>query len=331
MRTASFGVKQDVKRFFVLLLLALAACAPVARDTNAPSLTETPPAPRMAGLTKSAYVMLAGERVYYEVGGSGSPVVFVHGIGAGNSMHLYRQNTAALAKEHTVYAFDFPGFARSGARAIAYTNDLYVQVLEEFLSKVVQKPAALIGGSYGADYIIRVAAEQPALVSRLLLSNPSGYGFSNEARAERRSANARRDPALFEQYATTATGALLFQVLSGEGGLNFFLYNYVYLDPTLVTPELTRTYQQNLEGANKAFAPFSFFSGLLDQDVSDLWGKVKQPTYMVWGSEDIFTPISESRYFLEVRPVPFAVLRARTVPYDEAFERFNRIALQFLK
>ncbi len=320
-----------MKKFFLLGLLFLAACMPVARDTNAPSVAETPPAPRLAGMTSSAYVVLAGERVYYEVGGSGSPVVLVHGIGAGNSMHLYRRNTAALAKEHRVYAFDFPGFARSGARPIQYTNDLYVRVLEEFLRQVVREPAALFGGSYGADYIIRVAVEQPTLVSKLLLSNPSGYGFSNEARAERRAGNARRDPALFEQYATTPLGALIFQTLQGEGGLNFFLYNYVYLDPTLVTPELTRIYQQNLEGANKAFAPFSFFSGLLDQDVSDLWAKVKQPTYMVWGSDDIFTPISESRYFLEARPVPFAVLRARTVPYDEAFEKFNLLALRFLK
>ena len=320
-----------MKRLLPILLIFLIACAPVARDPNAPAPADTPPVPRLAGMTSSAYVILAGERVYYEVGGTGTPVVFVHGIGAGNSMHLYRRNTEALSKQHRVYAFDFPGFARSGARAIQYTSDLYVQVLEQFLRQVVRQPAALIAGSYGADYAIRVAAEQPALVSKLLLSNPSGYGFSDEARAQRRSGNSRRNQAQFDQYANTYLGALIFQVLSGEGGLNFFLYNYVYLDPNIITPELTRTYQQNLEGANKAFAPFSFFTGFLDQDVTDLWAKITQPTYMVWGSDDIFTPITESRYFLEARPVPFAVLRARAVPYDEAFEKFNKIALQFLK
>ena len=83
--------------------------------------------------------------------------------------------------------------------------------------------------------------------------------------------------------------------------------------------------------APKALAPFSFFSGFLDQDVSQLWAKVQQPTHMVWGSEDIFTPIAESQAFLEARPVPFAVLKARAVPYDEAFIKFNAIALKFLK
>jgi pimeloyl-ACP methyl ester carboxylesterase len=318
-------------RYLLLFALALlSACAPVARDPN-PFASQTPPAPRMAGLTSSAYITLAGERVYYEVGGSGTPVVFVHGIGAGNSMHLYRRNTAALAQKHRVYAFDFPGFARSGARDIMYTNDLYVQVLREFLQKVVRQPAAIIGGSYGADYAIRVAAENPELITKLLLSNPSGYGFSDEARFARGSDRFRRDPGLFQQYATTPIGLFLFQVLSGEGGLNFFLYNTVYLDGNLITPELTRIYQQNLEGANKAFAPFSFFAGMLAQDVSQYWATLKQPAYLVWGNEDVFTPITESRYFLEARPVPMAVVRARAVPYDEAFETFNRLALNFLK
>ncbi len=320
-----------MKRLLVIFLLFFVSCAPVARDPNAPSAADVPPAPRMAGMTSSAYVVLAGERVYYEVGGTGTPVVFVHGIGAGNSMHLYRQNTLALSKQHRVYAFDFPGFARSGARPIQYTNELYVQVVREFLQKVVREPAAVIGGSYGADYAIRVAAESPELITKLLLANPSGYGFSDEARAARGSDPFRRNPSLFDQYSTTPIGLFLFQVLSGEGGLNFFLFNTVYLDGNLVTPELTRIYQQNLEGANKAFAPFSFFAGMLAQDVSPYWAKLKQPTYLVWGNEDVFTPISESRYFLEARPVPMAVVRARAVPYDEVFEKFNKIALQFFK
>ena len=320
-----------MKRLLSVLLFLLISCAPVARDPNAPSVADAPPAPRLAGMTSSAYIVLAGERVYYEVGGSGTPVVFVHGIGGGNSMHLYRQNTLALSKQHRVYAFDFPGFARSGAQPIMYTNELYVQVLREFLQKVVRVPAAIIGGSYGADYAIRVAAENPELVTKLLLANPSGYGFSDEARLARGSDRFRRNPDLFNQYATTPIGLFLFQVLSGEGGLNFFLYNTVYLNGNLVTPELTRIYQQNLEGANKAFAPFSFFAGMLAQDVSGYWAKLKQPAYLVWGNEDVFTPITESRYFLEARPVPMAVVRARAVPYDEEFEKFNKIALQFLK
>jgi pimeloyl-ACP methyl ester carboxylesterase len=156
----------------ILALALLASCAP-ATSPNAPATNEAPPAARLPGMEKSEYALLAGERVYFEVGGIGSPVVMVHGIGAGNSSHLWRENTAQLTKTHRVYAFDFPGFARSGARAMQYTNDLYTNVFREFIRDVVKAPAMVVAGSLGADYTIRVAVENPELISRMLLSNPS--------------------------------------------------------------------------------------------------------------------------------------------------------------
>jgi pimeloyl-ACP methyl ester carboxylesterase len=132
----------------LILALALAACAPFA------TTAEMPPMPRLPGMTESHFVMLEGERVYYEAGGPTdgkfAPVLFIHGIGAGNSSHLWRENTASLAKTRRVYAFDFPGFARSGARAMRYTNDLYAGVVEQLLRQVIKAPAALVGGSLGS-------------------------------------------------------------------------------------------------------------------------------------------------------------------------------------
>ena len=311
------------------IALALAACAPAAGPA-----VPAPPAPRLPGLTESQYVTLQGQRVYYEVGGQGPPVVLVHGIGAGNSSHLWRQNTAALAKAHRVYAFDWPGFARSGATAMRYTNDLYVAVLEDFLKTVVKAPAALVGGSLGSDYAIRVAAEQPALVTKLLVSNPTGYDVNEEANKQGRAfltTTTRRNEGLYKQFADTIVGDLVFGVLKSDGGLNFFLYNYVYLDWRRVTPELTGIYLENLDGPNKEYAPFSFFAGYLEQRIAEYWPKTTQPTLLVWGSDDIFTPIRFSEPLLKARNVPFQVLKARAIPYDEDFEAFNKLALEFLR
>jgi pimeloyl-ACP methyl ester carboxylesterase len=303
------------------VLLVLAACAPVLTPQAPPAV----PAPRLPGMTQSAVVELAGQPVYFETGGEGSPVVLVHGIGAGNSSHLWRQNTAALAKHHRVYAFDWPGFARSGAKPQRYTNDLYVAVLAEFIREVVGQPSAVVAGSLGSDYAIRVAAEQPSLITRLLLSNPTGYdanlGFNRDT---------SRDEELYNLFANTLVGGLTFGLLASESGLDFFLYNYVYLNWRLVTPELTQIYLNNLKGDHKQYAPFSFFSGFLDQPVAELWPKLAQPTMLVWGSDDPFTNVSFAERFLAVRPVPFQVLRARAIPYDEDFEVFNRLAVEFL-
>lgn len=283
----------------------------------------------------SAYALLEGERIYYEVGGQGSPVVLVHGIGAGNSSHLWRQNTAALAKQHRVYAFDWPGFARSGARAIQYTNDLYTSTLAAFIREIVREPVAIIAGSLGSDYSIRVAAENPGLISRMLLSNPTGYDRFGTGDKENRAfltTTSQRNQELFNRYSQTFLGDVVFGALASEGGLNFFLYFFVYLNQRLVTPDLTQIYLQNLQGPSKQYAPFSFFAGFLEQPVTNFWPRTQQPTLLVWGSDDIFTPIRFSEPMLKARPeVKLEVLPARAIPYDEASEAFNRIALDFLR
>lgn len=307
-----------------LSMLTLMGCAPALGP--APDARPAAPAPRLPGMTESRFVTLEGERVYLEVGGKGTSVVMVHGIGAGNSSHLWRENTGVLTRSHRVYAFDWPGFARSGARPIAYTNDLYVAVLRAFIRDVVREPVAIIGGSLGSDYAIRVAAENPELVTRMLLSNPTGYtGTTFNERAGRR-------PDTFRLFTETLVGGLTFGAVQSEGGLNFFLYNTVYLDWRRVTPEVTNTYLENLQGPAKQYAPFSFFSGFLDQSVRTLWPQTRQPALLVWGSDDVFTPIGFAQEFLKARPdVKLEVLRGRAIPYDEDADRFNTLALAFLK
>lgn len=318
----------------MLLIGLLIGCAPTV-STALPSLTETPPSARLPGLEQSAYVLLEGERIYYEVGGRGSPVVLVHGIGAGNSSHLWRQNTAALAKEHRVYAFDWPGFARSGARAIQYTNDLYTRVLTAFIQEVVKEPVAILAGSLGSDYSIRVAAENPSLVTRMVLSNPTGYDQFGSGDKESRAfltTTSRRNQDFYNRLSQSFLGDLIFSAVASEGGLNFFLYFFVYLNQGLVTPDITQIYLQNLQGQSKQYAPFAFFAGFLEQPLPEYWPRTQQPTLLVWGSEDVFTPIRFAEPMLKARPeVRLEILPTRAIPYDEAWETFNRIALEFLR
>ena len=321
--------------FLSSLILVLVSCAPAAVPVSFSDAVQAP-APRLPGMTSSNFITLQGERVYYESGGNqGTPVVLVHGIGAGNSSHLWANNSRVLSKSHRVYAFDWPGFARSGARAKLYTNDLYVAILKDFIREVIGEPVNAIGGSLGADYIIRVAAENPELITRMLLSNPAGYDALEPENREGRAfvtSDSARNENFYNLLTTSVVGTLIYDVIDSPTGIDLFLLNAVYLDSSLVTPEVTQIYLDNLEGDNKAYAPFSFFAGYLEQSVVEFWPKTTQPSLLVWGSDDVFTPIRFSEPFLELRPeVELEVLNARAIPYEEASEAFNALALKFLK
>jgi pimeloyl-ACP methyl ester carboxylesterase len=309
------------KLWSLLLLFGFVSCAPmVTRDTPDPA--ETVPAPRVSGMTSSSFFSAPGiERVYYETGGQGSSVVLIHGIGGGNSSMQWQKNAQVLTANHKVFVLDLPGFARSGARPILYDNTVYIAAIENFLKSVVKEPAAIVCSSLACAYSIKIAVEQPALISSLLLVSPTGID---------RLINPP-NPGFYDSLANGFLGPVLYNVLKSPSGIGFFLYNQVYLDWRLADDEIIRLYQGNLEGSAKGFPVFAFISQYANLSVKDLWGRVSQPARIVWGTEDVNTPVSGAAAFLELKKVPLDVLKGRAIPNDESSVAFNKLMLEFLK
>jgi pimeloyl-ACP methyl ester carboxylesterase len=309
------------KILFAILLLGFVSCAPmVTRDTPDPA--EAVPAPRVPGMTSSAFVTAPGvERVYYESGGQGSSVVFIHGIGGGNSSMQWQKNAQVLTAKHKVFVLDLPGFARSGARPILYDNTVYIAAIEHFLKTVVKEPAAIVCSSLGCAYSIKIAVEQPALISSLLLVSPTGID---------RLVNPP-NPGFYDSLVNGFLGPVLYNVLKAPSGIGFFLYNQVYLDWRLADDEIIKLYQGNLEGSAKGYPVFAFISQYANQSVKDLWGRVTQPARIIWGTEDVNTPVSGAAAFLALKNVPLDVLKGRAIPNEESPEAFNALMLEFLK
>ncbi len=273
-------------------------------------------------MTSSAFLSTPGtERVYYESGGQGSSVVFIHGVGGGNSSMQWEKNASVLVSSHKVYVLDLPGFARSGARPILYDNTVYIAAIENFLKTVVKEPADIVCSSLACAYSTRIAVEQPALVSKLLLVSPTGID---------RLVNPP-NPGFYDSLANGFLGPVLYNVLKSPSGIGFFLYNQVYLDWRLANDEVIKLYQGNLEGSAKGYPVFAFISQYANQSVKDLWGRVTQPARIIWGTEDVNTPVSGAAAFLELKKVPLDVIKGRAIPNDESPERFNSLMLEFLK
>ena len=114
--------------------------------------------------------------IAYQVRGEGTPLVLVHGVGAGESSYEWRHNFEALSAQYKVYAFDLPGFGKSARRDITYTADLYVTALIDFLRDVVKAPAFVVASSLSGAFAVQAAAMRPELIERLVLSLPHRIG-----------------------------------------------------------------------------------------------------------------------------------------------------------
>jgi pimeloyl-ACP methyl ester carboxylesterase/sugar lactone lactonase YvrE len=113
-----------------------------------------------------------GTTLYYEMTGSGPPVVLLEG--ANLELHMWDPQVAALARRHTVVRYDVRGFGRSGPTGAPYraSDDLF-----HLLRYLGLPRASLVGLSLGGRIALDFAVEHPEMVDRLVLAGPGLSGF----------------------------------------------------------------------------------------------------------------------------------------------------------
>jgi len=145
-----------------LSTLVLATALTVAAPTNRIEAQGT----TVSNPTKSGRVQANGIDYYYEIHGSGEPLLLLHG-GLG-SMDMFRSSLLpALAKTRQVIAVDLQGHGRTtlGDRPIDLVdigNDLAV-----VQDKLGFKQVDVAGYSFGGGAGLRLAIQHPTLVRRL--------------------------------------------------------------------------------------------------------------------------------------------------------------------
>jgi pimeloyl-ACP methyl ester carboxylesterase len=103
----------------------------------------------------------------------GEPVVLLTGAG-GNAAHWY-PHVAALAAAGPVYGIDLPGDANpSVPRALMTPPASCAAWLDELLGKLSDRPAHLVGFSYGGWIAMNQAIRAPGRVASITLLDPAG-------------------------------------------------------------------------------------------------------------------------------------------------------------
>ena len=103
----------------------------------------------------------------------GDPVVLLTGAG-GNAAAWFPQ-VAALAGDGPVYGIDLPGDPNpSVPRALMTSPQACAAWLDELLSQLSDRPAHLVGASYGGWVAMNQALRAPARVASITLLDPAG-------------------------------------------------------------------------------------------------------------------------------------------------------------
>jgi pimeloyl-ACP methyl ester carboxylesterase len=285
---------------------------------------------RLPGEPKQFYSNFGTSMTYYKMAGQdrdATPVVFVHGIGAGGSSYEWLENFGVFAERHPVYAYDLLGFGNSHRPNIRYTAEVYIQQLTEFLQKVVEKPAVIVASSLSASYAVQVAYRQPDLVEKLVLLEPTGI---NPRAAQKK---VQILPEFFYGLLRAPIlGKSLYSFVAARSSIRSFLESQLFYDKSLVNNEMVEQYYTSAHQPGAEFAPPSFFTGLLNAEIGETIGKLKQPILAVFGKESRITTVDEANALKSQNPrIQLEILPgARMLVHWEKADYFNQRALDFL-
>lgn len=137
-------------------------------DTGTEMLDAQAPQPELVWHS----VEVAGRPIRYLAGGTGTPIIFVHGLSG--STHWWRRNIPAFVGDHRLYLVDLPGFGSMRHERAAFALDEAAAWLAAWMEAVGVRHADLVGHSMGGYICLRLAATHPELVRRLVLAAASG-------------------------------------------------------------------------------------------------------------------------------------------------------------
>lgn len=151
-----------ISRFSTVLgvwFLLVVACA---GQQNPPVDTFIDPSPHRTG-----FVVVNGVRLHYlDWGGSGRPLVFLHGLG--NSAHIFDDLAPEFVDSFRVLALTWRGHGRSDSPEAGYDVDTLTEDLRQFLDTMKIDRAILAGHSMAGEELTRFAGLHPGRVEALV-------------------------------------------------------------------------------------------------------------------------------------------------------------------
>jgi pimeloyl-ACP methyl ester carboxylesterase len=229
---------------------------------------------------RSKYVKVGPYRVHYFVGGHGTPLVLIHGLGS-RSEDWTPQMPSYAKNGFRVYAIDLLGCGRTDHPDIEYTMQQQADLVHEFLDAVHVRQADVIGWSMGGWVALEFALQHPDKTRRLVLMNSAGLPFDTAL-----------TPDIFEPR-TIPELKRLEEALTPRSR---------YL-PEFLRRDMLRTMRRNSPVIRRALESMIQDRGSLDGSL----GRLNMPVLILWGEQDVLIPSSVG--FEMHRQIPQSVIQ----------------------
>ncbi|MEL6494189.1 MAG: alpha/beta hydrolase [Cyanobacteria bacterium J06623_7] len=224
--------------------------------------TDRPQLSSSIGGTKNVYHWNFLDKQYqvvYETIGEGNSVLLLPAFSTVSSRTEMKAIANLLATQYQVTVLDWLGFGESQCPPVDYNPALFQQLLGDFVKSVFNSSIILIAAGHASGYALKLARDNPNIVSQLILIAPTWQGplrvMGLPDRIRNGASNLVRSPVV---------GQGLYYLNTTPSFLRFMYKRHVYVDESKLTPEFIAQKHQITSKPGGRYAPAAFVTGAID-------------------------------------------------------------------
>jgi 3-oxoadipate enol-lactonase len=235
--------------------------------------------PKIEGFEERAF-QHGDTRIRYLAGGSGSPIVLVHGLGGAAAN--WRMVAPALAARHRVLVPDLPGHGGSARLGGASSLDPFAEAVLAIVEAEGAVPAPWVGHSLGGVVSIHAAMLRPDAVSGIVLAAAAGV-----------SSTSRRAEAVVTLIGYARPGRRLGRtrgVVARSRLARTLAFSWAAADPAALDPDAAEAF---LAGPPEHTDTLTAGRALVASDPRGDLHRVTCPVLCLWGTNDNWVPLAD--------------------------------------
>ena len=129
---------------------------------------------KIKGLVQEKEITIQSVKTAYLTAGSGYPVIFLHGAGAGAI--TWYPTIGSVSEKFQVIAPDSIGYGESDKPNAPYDRPFFSKWLKGFLTELKISKAHIVGLSQGGAIALQFTIDNPDMVDKLILVDAAGLG-----------------------------------------------------------------------------------------------------------------------------------------------------------
>lgn len=114
-------------------------------------------------------------KIYYsEKGNTNAPaLLLIHNLFPSSSKEEWCLIDDTLAEKFHIFALDLPGCGKSSKPNITYINYMYVELLNDFINKVIGTKTSICANSLSSSFTLMTARFYPNIIDKIIIINPT--------------------------------------------------------------------------------------------------------------------------------------------------------------